>query len=397
MILSVLAVETYFDLQAAMEKYNLYQSLLDDQKKLVQLVGLKLENGLDNQMPLNSVQEDLAEMLTSETFNISVKDYKTITAEFSRETAQESIKYLKDKRAIEITQSLNDFFRLIRKNQSQIEKGIRSDSSFYQIFTNTEAEKPFQDIVRNLKPYQTIEPTKTTVDAALDYRQMQVQAFVDNLFNYEEGLDKILDEINVIISEGRDAQFALNRYSYIKDILEASIKSFEEIKDGFTQQNIPVNSPIYQLVNELISKAENSIKIIKKEYQKILPEIIAPQLEGVNKVIVDSYNEAIRLAEAKGKNPEKIAELKKIRDSYLKDKNYISKILAGEEPEPSLLGLSAFVESAISSPDGLISSFAKMFKEAMIDISSPLDCLISDNVFETSMALLSLSKKINVK
>jgi outer membrane protein TolC len=45
-----------------MEKYNLYQSLLDDQKRLVQLVGLKLENGLDNQMPLNSVQEDLAEM-----------------------------------------------------------------------------------------------------------------------------------------------------------------------------------------------------------------------------------------------------------------------------------------------------------------------------------------------
>jgi hypothetical protein len=317
---------------------------------------------------VNTTLEDLAEMLTSDTFNISVKDYKNITAEFSRETAQESIKYLKDKRAIEITQSLNDFFRLIRKNQSQIEKGIRSDSSFWEVFTNTESEKPFQDIVRNLKPYQTIEPTKTTVDAALDYRQMQVQAFVENLFSYEEGLDKILDEINVIISEGRDAQFALNRYSYIKDILEASIKSFEEIKDGFTEQNIPVNSPIYQLVNELISKAENSVKIIKKEYQKILPEIIAPQLDGVNKVIIDSYNETIRLAEAKGKNPEKIAELKKIRDSYLRDKNYITRILAGEEPEPSLLGLSAFVESAISSPDGLISSFARMFKEAMIDV-----------------------------
>jgi hypothetical protein len=317
---------------------------------------------------VDTTLEELAEMLTTDTFNISIKDVRNLEAEFSRETARESAKYLKDNRRIELNESINDFFKLIRKNQAQIDQGIRSDSSFYQVFTNTETERPFQDIIRNLKPYQTIEPTSTSVTSAIDYRQMQVQAFVDNMFNYEEGLDQIADEINLIISEGRDSQFALNRYSYLKDILEASLKSFEDITEGFNNQNVPVNSPIYQLVNELTSKATNSIKAIKKQYQILLPEIIAPQLEGLNKTIIDSYNETISRLEKAGKDPEKIARLKKERDSYVRDKNYIAKVLAGEEPEPATLGLSAFVESAISSPDGLISSFARMYKEAMIDV-----------------------------
>lgn len=62
LILSVLAAETYFDLQAAMEKYDLYQHLLDDQKRLVQLTSLKMENGIESQFPFNSEQEQLAEL-----------------------------------------------------------------------------------------------------------------------------------------------------------------------------------------------------------------------------------------------------------------------------------------------------------------------------------------------
>jgi hypothetical protein len=37
------------------------------------------------------------------------------------------------------------------------------------------------------------------------------------------------------------------------------------------------------------------------------------------------------------------------------------------------------------------------FNEAMIDISAPLACLTSDNDFDMSMALFSLSKKTNVR
>jgi NodT family efflux transporter outer membrane factor (OMF) lipoprotein len=67
LILSVSVVETYFDLQAVIEEQMIYEEILNDQKKLFALISLQVENGIANQITLNSVEENIIEIEKSMT------------------------------------------------------------------------------------------------------------------------------------------------------------------------------------------------------------------------------------------------------------------------------------------------------------------------------------------
>lgn len=62
LMLSVAVSQTYFDLQALTEEKEIYEALLNDQRRLFDLVKLQLENGITNEIELNTVEQNLIEI-----------------------------------------------------------------------------------------------------------------------------------------------------------------------------------------------------------------------------------------------------------------------------------------------------------------------------------------------
>jgi len=61
LMLSVSVATIYFDLQAALEQYDLYLEMLDVEGKLLELMTKQLEHGLINQISVNNIQENMIE------------------------------------------------------------------------------------------------------------------------------------------------------------------------------------------------------------------------------------------------------------------------------------------------------------------------------------------------
>jgi len=351
---------------------------------------IKIEN-----LDVNTTLEDLSEMLTTESLNLSIRDAIATEVEFNRETGRSASEFLKKAERIKLEQGVNTFFDLLKKNSSIIRDGLTQDNDLYEVFVDSEIEKNriFSDTIRNLSKYTTLDSTSPlAVDDAIKYRELQINAFINSLVEYEDAIDRIGEEIGRIRSSSDPNEFAITRLDYLKRILKSTLETTDQIKKDFVEQNVDVSSPVFRLVNEMEDKAKIGVSSIYNYFEKILPPILAPQLEGTNKMIIKEYDEAISNLRKKGADAASIQKLEKERESYLRDENYLARAIVGTEPEPPLLGMSAFVESAISSPDGLISSFAKMVKSTMINV----DLNAKKNADEFFDAVNPLIEKANV-
>ena len=315
----------------------------------------------------NTTLDELAKMLNNESFEISTESITDSERAYFN-TLKDSVKELMENANDTLVQSnIDKLFKLIGSGKQVIKQGDEKYKGMAESISKEKLAKPFQDESSAISKFQTY--TKTN-EAPLDlvaYRKSQIEGLVLSLQSYNKSIERINLEINRSKSDP-DSIKTISKNFYFLKILQQTLQTFKEIRQDMMDQDISTSSPIFELLNKASNNADNGISAIYKYNEIALPGVLAPHLKGINEVLNKEFGKSIDEMRARGATTEQIAAKERERDSYIRDENTLAKVMIGETPEPAGLGLSTLVESAVSSPDELISSFALYVKEALIDV-----------------------------
>ena len=333
-------------------------------KQLMRKVFGKIK--IDN-LDVNTTLDQLAKMLNNESFEISTESITNSEKAFFN-TLKGSVKDLMDKANDTLVQNnIDKLFKLIGSSKQVIKEGNARYPGMAESISKEKLATPFQDESLAISKYQTYTKTNEAPLDLVTYRKNQIEGLVLSLQSYNESIEKIILEVNRSKSDPDSIQ-TISKNMYFLKILKQTLETFKEIRQDMIDQGVSVSSPIFQLLNRASNNAEDGINVIYQENKKALPGVLAPHLKGINEVLIKEFNKVIDEMRTRGATTEMIAAKERERDSYLRDENTLAKVMVGETPEPAGLGLSTLVESAVSSPDELISSFALYVKEALIDV-----------------------------
>lgn len=334
----------------------------------------------------NTTLEELAKMLNNESFEIST-DSITESDKVQFNILQDSVKDMIDRANDTLVQNnIDEFFKLVGSSKQVIKDAEKKFPGIQESISKMRLEVPFESELKGLFKYQTYTKINEAPIDLVSYRQKQIESLVISLESYNDSITKIIDEINRQKSDP-DSIITIAKNDYYLKILLQTLDTFKNIREQMQDAGVPISAPIFQLLNKTTNNADNGTRIIYQENKITMPKILAPHLKGINEVVTKEFNKVIDEMRSRGSSVEAIAAKERERDSYLRDENTLAKILVGETPEPAGLGLSTLVESAVSSPDELISSFALYVKEALIDVELNAITNYNDFLSETRSLL----------
>jgi len=335
----------------------------------------------------NTTLDELVKMLNNESFEISAKDITDSERADFNNLKKESVKELISKANATLVQSnIDKLFKLIRSGQQVLEQGETNYPGLEESISKEKLDSPFQEEYNAISRYQTYTKTNEEPLDLVNYREKQIEGLVLSIEAYNDSIEKIILEINRLKSDPNSI-VTISKNMYFLKILKQTLQTFVELRQEMTDAGVNVASPIFQLLTKATINAESGIRIIYEENKKALPLVLAPHLKGINEVLIKEFNKVIEEMVARGSSREAIAAKERERDSYLRDENTLAKVMVGETPEPAGLGLSTLVESAVSSPDELISSFALYVKEALIDVELNATANFNDFLADTRKLL----------
>jgi hypothetical protein len=334
----------------------------------------------------NTNLDQLAKMLNNDSFEIS-SEIITESEKADFNTMQDSVKDLMAKASDTLLQSnIDKLFKLIGSGKQIMKEAEKRHAGLKESISKEKLEAPFQEESSTLSKYQTYTKTNEAPLDLVNYRKSQIEALVLSLQSYNDSIERIILEINRSRSDV-DSVLTISKNMYFLKNLSQTLETFDEIKQQMVDEGISVSSPVFELLNKASNNAKIGMTAVYAQNEAAIPGILAPHLKGINEVLNKEFDKSIAEMVARGATTEQIAAKERERDSYIRDENTLARVISGKTPEPSGLGLSILVESAVSSPDELISSFALYVKEALIDVELNATKNFNDFLAETRKLL----------
>lgn len=281
-----------------------------------------------------------------------------------------------------------------------------------------------QEIKRNLSKYaNTLSNRLSEVKDEIEFNKNHATAFVNTLFRLENVTGKIYEHMKDLTTDVDNVN-NLHKAFYYDYLIKYWDGVIKEAKEALNEQGIPVNSPMFKLVDGIESTIENSKKLANGMSAAGVKDVLFTELMPIAKTVDDRYNDIISnlkkrnapqnvidkwtkeytgLTETENKRFDELKAAKKagrlispeLKAEYqrLETQSFEGAKLTPDKLDQALKGtlgdanaFSSFFEGYLYNPDPIVGGFALYVKNQMTEVLSKAQAKFND--FATDMAPL---------
>lgn len=325
-------------------------------------------------LSVNTSLADLANKMLTREFQIDDMVLTTeAAAEFSREVKRNINDFLEELDAINNDEKSRTAFqknidRLYNLVNTNIEKLLREGkyAELALLLTDEFDSKDLQNIKANIGKYTDVIANKAR--EVIDQNSYDLNkniAFVNSMRRLEYMSKKIVNAIKLNLEDVSNKD-NLYRVSYFNDFVKSYQSYINELKDDFSEANVPSNSPIMELINSVETNLKEARRASQDIYGKGLVDVFWEVLEPTANKIDEKYKNRIDYLKSVGASPTLIKIEEAAYQSVKLDKNKVKQILDGQTEDVSFMN--SMFEGYLYNQDPLVGSFALYVKKNFIEV-----------------------------
>lgn len=315
-------------------------------------------------LTLNTKIADLAEMLKSESFQISTDSI----------SETEYVAYLKanDVRLKEelervnndaLVQTIEDTFQMVKSQLNSLNRNTKQ--KFIKDLLADEGGRGLLQGVRD--SLRTVAGLDSVIeDAKTDFEITSRRAtqFVLSLRKLEAMMTIIDSEITQL--SRLDTQEAFQKVNYLDGLITSWGGLLTHASDILTQGGLKNTSEVAALIDTIKGLSDRSQKTIVNVYTEASADTLWNTLGSVAENIKTTLEAELKRAIEKKASPSKIKKIKEDIKKFTFDRTTIKSLLLGKGGDTN--ALSAFFESYMNSPDVIVGGLAKYVKDNLTDV-----------------------------
>lgn len=299
-------------LEAAATRQQLSPSFTNFIKNILYALKKILRNAFGqievSKLDPNTTLDELAYMLTNEKFKI---DTELITEEdvvaYLKEY-QDEINDMKRVDKTELQALIREGYTLAANQLRELQKN--NNYKDLALILRDQYKRPDMEIImQDLARYKNqVDNIVNNEIEAMELLESQASAMVSTIYNVDTVMRKIQRHMDDLYAEG-DSQSNLQRITYYRKLTDHWAKYITQIKEEFDKpgSDVPANSKIYQVINNIENNINKIEKITKEVYADGTRDVIYEEFEIIGRDAKDRYESIIKDLKEKGA-PQKVID-----------------------------------------------------------------------------------------